>query len=71
MARKKLKPGVKAPDSGQYQEFGPRGGKKKEVTVPKGTKLPPTEIREGYFQLVDRTKIKVVEGNNSISHNCP
>ena len=40
----KLKPGQKAPASGQYGVVGPRGGKlKKEVTVVKGEPLPPTE----------------------------
>ena len=39
----KLKPGQKAPASGQYGVVGPRGGKlKKEVTVVKGEPLPPT-----------------------------
>lgn len=38
-----LKPGQKAPLSGQYGIIGPRGGKiNKEVTVVKGEPLPPT-----------------------------
>jgi hypothetical protein len=38
---KNLPPGSKAPASGEYQQIGPRGGKGKEVTVPKGHVLPP------------------------------
>lgn len=56
--KKKFKSGEKAPNSGQYQEFGPRGGKKKEVTVVKGEPLPPTEKPNSYFHLVDKTKNK-------------
>ena len=38
-----LKPGNKAPASGQYGVVGPRGGKTNhEVTVVKGETLPPT-----------------------------
>ena len=32
MASKGLKPGQKAPASGQYQQIGPRGGKAQEST---------------------------------------
>ena len=39
-----LKPGNKAPASGQYGVIGPRGGKTgHEVTVVKGEPLPPTK----------------------------
>ena len=44
MASKKttgLPPGSKAPESGQYQQFGPRGGEGPERTVVKGEPLPP------------------------------
>jgi len=37
-----LKPGTKAPVAAQYLQIGPRGGRGKEVTVPKGHILPPT-----------------------------
>lgn len=62
MSTDKLKPGQKAPNSGQYLEKGPRGGEKKEVTVPKGTTLPPTEKPNSTFTLVDRTKNKSGKG---------
>lgn len=52
------KPGQAAPKSGQYQEVGPRGGLGKEVTVPKGTTLPPTPKPGVTYALVDRTKNK-------------
>lgn len=35
-----LKPGTKAPKSGQYQVIGPRGGKGNKVTSVKGESLP-------------------------------
>ena len=60
---KDLKPGAKAPVSGQYEEKGPRGGRTgHEVTVPKGEKLPPTRKPGGAFDLVDRTKNKSGRG---------
>ncbi|MEU4648033.1 YjzC family protein [Nocardia fluminea] len=38
-----LKPGNKAPNSGQYLEVGPRGGKTTvEITGVKGKTMPPT-----------------------------
>jgi hypothetical protein len=55
---KSLKPGQTAPKSGQYQEIGPRGGLKKEVTIPKRKTLPPTEKPNSTFILVDPTKNK-------------
>ncbi|MFT5366060.1 MAG: hypothetical protein ACI8V2_001002 [Candidatus Latescibacterota bacterium] len=40
----RLKPGHKAPVSGQYEIVGPRGGKTgREVTVIKGEPLPPSK----------------------------
>jgi hypothetical protein len=56
MNRPLLKPGTPAPKSGQYLEVGPRGGSIKEVTVPKGHPLPPTEKPNSSFRLVDPTK---------------
>jgi YjzC-like protein len=53
-----VKPGQNAPKSGQYLEIGPRGGEKKEVTVPKGKIMPPTEKPNSHFELVDPTDNK-------------
>lgn len=58
MGKDSLKSGQKAPKSGQYLEKGPRGGEKKEVTVPKNHVLPPTEKPNSTFKLVDPTKNK-------------
>ncbi|MFN3242516.1 MAG: YjzC family protein [Planctomycetota bacterium] len=58
----KMKPGQKAPNSGQYQEVGPRGGKRREVTVVKGEPLPPTTTPKATYTLVDRTKNKSGQG---------
>jgi len=63
MARKDgLKPGQTAPNSGQYQEVGPRGGKGREVTTTKGEPLPPTTKPGSTYTLVDPTKNKAGEG---------
>ncbi len=51
-----LKPGEKAPASGQYVTNGPRGGKGKEVTSEKGNPLPPTPKKGYTYTLVDPTK---------------
>ena len=53
---KTLKPGQKAPVSGQYAALGPRGGETgEEVTAVKGRRLPPPH--EGVkYRLADRTK---------------
>jgi len=53
----KLKPGDKAPRSGQYEILGPRGGHTgEERTSTRGNPLPPTpKPRQGYV-LVDPTK---------------
>lgn len=51
-----LKPGQTAPDSGQYQKIGPRGGKGPEVTSVKGKPLPPTPTKGTTYTLVDPTK---------------
>lgn len=57
-----LKPGQTAPNSGQYQQVGPRGGKGKEVTVTKGEPLPPTPASGTTYKLVDPTKNKSGQG---------
>lgn len=51
-----LKPGQKAPQSGQYQQIGTRGGKGPERTVTKGEPLPPTSKPGMTYTLVDPTK---------------
>ena len=58
MARKisGLKPGQRAPVSGQYQQIGPRGGKGAERTAVKGKPLPPTSTPDSTYKLVDPTK---------------
>ena len=53
-----LKPGEKAPASGQYQEIGPRGGEGHEVTSVKGKPLPPTTKPGSSYKLVDPSKNK-------------
>ena len=59
MAKKSgLKPGGKAPASGQYAIKGPKGGKGKEVTSEKGNSLPPTEKKGSTYTLVDPTRNK-------------
>ena len=53
-----IRPGEKAPKSGQYEVIGPRGGHTgKEVTSVKGNVMPPTKSG-GAFNLVDPTKNK-------------
>lgn len=56
--RPELPPGTKAPNSGQYQEIGPRGGNGPEATVPKGHPLPPTRLPGSTWKLVDPTNNK-------------
>jgi hypothetical protein len=51
-----LKPGQRAPASGQYRQVGPRGATGKEVTVVKREPMPPTDKRGTTYKLVDRTK---------------
>jgi hypothetical protein len=53
-----FRPGQHAPQSGQYQEIGPRGGKGSEVTSVKGEPLPPTQQAGSTYKLVDATKHK-------------
>lgn len=59
MANKTLKPGNKAPGSGQVAVVGPRGGKTGiEVTTVKGKVLPPTPKKGQTYVPVDGTKNK-------------
>lgn len=53
-----LKPGQRAPVSGQYQIRGPRGGMGPERTVVRKEPLPPTPSANSTYTLVDRTKTK-------------
>ncbi len=62
MATSGIKPGQPAPKSGQYQEIGPKGGKGPEVTVPKGTTMPPTTGPGKSYTLVDPTNNKSGKG---------
>jgi hypothetical protein len=56
---KKLKPGMVAPASGQYEIVGPRGGHSGlEITITKGERMPPTSERGNGYRLADRTKHK-------------
>ena len=51
-----LKPGQRAPRSGQYQQVGPRDGKGAERTVVRGELMPPTSGPGSTYTLVDQTK---------------
>lgn len=52
-----LKPGNRAPASGQYEEIGPRGGRTgHEVTTVRGEPLPPTSKPGSSYVIVDRTR---------------
>jgi len=54
-----LKPGEKAPRSGQYEIVGPRGGRTgNERTVTSGEPLPPTPKSGQTYINVDPTKHK-------------
>jgi hypothetical protein len=57
MASTKIKPGQKAPASGQY-EIVSRTGKETGVerTVVRGDPLPPTPAKGQSYKLTDRTK---------------
>jgi len=55
---KPLKPGNKAPYSGQYEQIGPRGGVVKEVTVVKNEPLPPAPTKGTTYKIVDKTDNK-------------
>jgi len=60
MAEKPLPPGTPAPDSGQYEIVGPRGGKtgEGERTSTEGHPLPPTPEPGQKYIFVDATKHK-------------
>jgi hypothetical protein len=62
MSKSKLKPGERAPASGQYQQVGPRGAVPREVTVVKREPLPPAPKKGMSYKLVDRTKNKAGRG---------
>lgn len=53
-----LRPGQKAPISGQYEQVGPRGGRGPERTVVRGEPLPPTSKPGTTYKLVDPTRTK-------------
>jgi hypothetical protein len=54
---KSMKPGEKAPVSGQYEIVGPRGGKTgEERTVVRHEPLPPTPEKGQSYVIADRTK---------------
>ena len=57
---KPLKPGTKTPQSGQYIQVGPQGGKRgpNETTSVAGKPLPPTKQPGDGYKLVDPTKHK-------------
>lgn len=57
-----LRPGQTVPQSGQYIQVGPKGGKGKEVTVVKGEPLPPSPKPGMTYNLTDPTKNKSGEG---------
>lgn len=59
----KLKPGNKAPASGQYGVIGPKGGKTNhEVTVVKGEPMPPTKKPGQIYVMNDPTNNKSGKG---------
>jgi len=55
-----LRPGNKAPISGQYLEVGPRGGNvgTHEVTSTKNNPLPPTQVAGRTYKPIDGTNNK-------------
>jgi len=54
-----IAPGTPAPESGQYEVIGPRGGSQdREVSAVRGKPLPPTLKRGQKYRLVDKTKHK-------------
>ena len=59
MGKQILKPGQKAPASGQYPVVGPKGGSQgTEVTVTKGEPMPPTPRPGMGYGKPDLTKHK-------------
>ena len=60
-----LKPGEKAPASGEYEIVGPRGGHTgEERTVPKGRPLPPRRIPARAIASRDVLTIALATGSN-------
>ena len=53
-----FKPGERAPQSGQYQIIGPRGGKGPERTIVRHEPMPPTPNPGSRYRLVDPTRHK-------------
>lgn len=51
-----LRHGQTAPQSGQYQQVGPRGGLGAERTVTRGEPMPPTPKPNMTYRLSDATK---------------
>ena len=61
--KRPMKPGEKAPASGQYEIVGPRGGGTgRERTVVKGEPLPPTPKSQQGYRIADRTRNKSGRG---------
>ena len=59
MKTKLLKPGEKAPGSGQVEIVGPRGGRTgDERTTVIGKRLPPTPKKRQLYMPVDGTRNK-------------
>ena len=59
MSDDNLKPGEKAPKSGQYEVIGSDGeDQKREITYVKGNPLPPAQEAGTHYELVDETKHK-------------
>ena len=56
--RRGLRPGIKAPASGQYTQIGPRGGRGREITAVKGGTLPPTTMKGSTYELTDPSRNK-------------
>ena len=68
-----FKPGQTAPNSGQYQQIGPRGGKGREVTVVKGEPLPPTTMpgsSANYFWFLGWVESKIRSGHSLERSGC-
>ena len=60
---KPVKPVVRAPRSGQYEELGPRGGRTgHEVMISKGERVPPACHPGGGFTVLGPTKNKSGRG---------
>lgn len=61
MTKKKkarFRPGERAPQSGQYEMEGPRGGQGPERTIVKDEPFPPTPKPGMRYRLTDPTKTK-------------